>query len=970
MKRLNPATWLAMLIVSFVMPVIAFNLVNRFYFEQLAINELQKLKNSADSIARQLMHAVDNRKFWCYELNRECALSGNATEMEAAIKKLAELHQEKLSWVIWNGSDKVTARNINSRHPAWIWEKTASILRKCSKTWFLDLPAAEDTFIRSVLGPHVQTKTFHRATFASNPDLNELSFFSPSGSFWADFKDNFGAIVFLPPGIENRYHGLRSFIKESGYADYQLGIMQNDLFFSNSSLLTNKRMNEMKAFFSSHLSEAGQQENLIFTGRFIGSNIFFYLARQQSTRYSSARNTMLFAMLTALFLLLAMGEMQHAGQKRGISISYTVIGLITWSNIFPMLLLGLLSQQYLEQKREVLIEERRVAAVNFLHRIEGEFIAETHKIKNFAIRHIQKLGEKLKNEPLSIENTREFRKVMAGVAGKFMVVASTTFPAVSDVAFLSREESGLLDNANPGKIEMLTYDNTNRLQLNETLSKCGAAFISFYNGTSLSDQVLTEVELIIEALFQDKLHATFHRFLRLLEQVDNLGLGTEKHPTFMHFLSFNPARLADYLFMFHFNIGVHARNFLAAKQAIIQGNPHGIKVVYSLDSNMKNIATGNFSDQKQFRQMFAGLGTMPRQSAEFANLDGESWLYTGFSSKKIADISLIALTPLAEIEHTLDNEKIQILAVMLINIFLVAGITLIFVQTLLKPVNLLQAGTEAIKDRNFAWRIPELGKDEFGKMSRIFNSALVDLQEMSLARDVQQQLFPRQQFETGEYDIFCKTITMADLGGDYLDVFPINADKFIMVLGDVAGHGVGAAMIMAMAKSAMLNSTDLLDKPSALLNRLHDLIYRTKTKKQKKIMTFQCVLVDLRLHQIIYANAGGCSPFVVRASSRTVEEITLKGVALGSFKNSSFSQTEIVLEPGDKMVFYTDGLIESRNDAGEEVGFARFGTMLSENLCSDSQQYYDKIMQANRLWRQNQPHQDDLSLMVLGRRSH
>jgi serine phosphatase RsbU (regulator of sigma subunit) len=175
-------------------------------------------------------------------------------------------------------------------------------------------------------------------------------------------------------------------------------------------------------------------------------------------------------------------------------------------------------------------------------------------------------------------------------------------------------------------------------------------------------------------------------------------------------------------------------------------------------------------------------------------------------------------------------------------------------------------------------------------------------------------------------------------------------------------------MIMAMAKSAMMNSVELLDQPSELLTRLHNLIYRTKTRKQRKIMTFQYIMVDTLAHRVVYANAGGCNPFVIRAATRLSEEIQVVGAALGSFKNSRFSQSEINLEPGDTLVLYTDGLVESRNNAGEELGFERFGESLAASLCTGSQTYYDEIMAANKAWRQDQPRQDDFSLMILQRR--
>ncbi|NCB40959.1 MAG: HAMP domain-containing protein, partial [Erysipelotrichia bacterium] len=366
----------------------------------------------------------------------------------------------------------------------------------------------------------------------------------------------------------------------------------------------------------------------------------------------------------------------------------------------------------------------------------------------------------------------------------------------------------------------------NRIQLNETLCKIGAAFISYYNGTNMSERILAEVELIVEAIFQNRINATFHKFLRVFEHVENIGMGMEKHPTFLHCLSLNEENLADYLFMFHFNQAVQAKNFMASTDSILQGNAHGIKVVYATGNSLKNLTIRPFGQHSVLRELFAKLTHYPQPSPEFIELDGETWIAAGFVSRIIADVCLVALSPSSAIDRQLAIEKQQMLGIMLVNILLVLGISLIFVQTLLRPVDLLQSATRAIKARDFSYRIDERGKDEFGQMSRIFNIALRDLEEMSIARDVQQQLFPKQQVDTGDYDLFCKTITMADLGGDYLDVFSLDDHRFIMVLGDVAGHGVGAAMIMAMAKSAMLNLSELLDQPSELLARLHGLIYR------------------------------------------------------------------------------------------------------------------------------------------------
>lgn len=964
----------SMIFIGFLMPVIAFWLINAFFAEQNAAAELRAFGNLADSAAQQLEPRSDNSEFWCHELNRHFAAAETADKFAGSLKMLAEKHHENIRWILWNADSQVVAKNIASQHSDTTWNKVGKILKEASKAWYLDIDKADDSFVRSVLGEHLQTKTFGRATFRNNPSLNSLSFFRPTGSFWADFNEKSGAMVLFPPGIEKKNHGIKEFLRDFNLGDSGVALGKDGFFFANIPEQTPEKLLLLKKTFAALAPEVHKSVNGIYTGRFVGKDLFFCLFKA-TAKNSIGRSTLLFSVVLAFFWALVFNRILHEKLHAGISIRYVVIALITCSNVFPLLIMGILGQQYIEQKRQILIEERRSESVKFLRKIEAEFIAATHKIKNFAIQQIDRLGETLRHEPLSLENTSAFRKSMARVAGKFMVVASTTYPSVSDVVFMGKDKAFALEDAGPSSelslefIETADKSQLDRVKLNQTMCKCGAAFIAFYNGSSLAEQVLTEVELIIEAIFQTKLHATFHKFLRLLENVEHIGMGTEKHPTFMHFLSFNPESLADYLFMFHFNQGVHASNYMTSMHSLFRRNIHGIRVVYSQGQNLKNLEIAPFTERLKLRELFARLTSFPQPQAELVDLDGQTWVSVGFVSKIIGDNSLIALSPTGEIERLLSIEKRQLFGIMLINILLVAGITLIFVQTLIKPVNLLQTGTEAIRSRNFAFRIPWSGKDEFGRMARVFNSALADLQEMSLARDVQQQLFPKQQVETGHYDLFCKTLTMADLGGDYLDTFQLDDEKFVMVLGDVAGHGVGAAMIMAMAKSAMLNSTELLDRPAELLNRLHDLIYRTKSKKQKKIMTFQYVMVDTREHRVIFSNAGGCNPYIVRVQSRTVEELTLPGAALGSFKNAKFSQCEVNLEPGDSIVLYTDGLVESRNDQGEELGYEKFKNLLHESHCAGSQHFYERIMAANRLWRRNQPPQDDYSLMILSRRS-
>jgi len=956
----------ALFVVAFVMPVAIFSLLADFGFERIMENEKGILTNIADASAQQLQYAANNRRFWCHELDQVFTSADDIDSLNLGLEKLSEKHDQKFNWIIWNEKNRVQANNLNASHGRDVWERVAGILRESSEFWYNQLSADDDIFIRTILGPHFEGKTLQRNVHRIGADLSELSYFSPAGSLWANFNDKFGLMVIFFDSVDEQAHGLRQFINGFDSSVAGCALLYDDFFYSSDGSLTHDNVKKLRNFFRVRAPAICEDNCQIYTARYIGENLFLYVFSRRLHPSTSARYAALFALLLAFFWLLIMRETQV--KKFSFSIKYVVVGLIVIANLFPLLIMSVLGLQYLEQKRQILIEERRVNAINFLNRIESEYVSDTYRIKNFAIANVQELSKILQKEELSEKNTRSFRQVMAGVDGKFMIIASTTLPAISDVAFLGRNKSYLLDTDDPGVFRSMPYSGDNRIELNEKLCKIGAAFISYYNGTSMSERVLAEVELVVEMIFQNQLNALFHKFLRVFEQVENIGMGSEKHPAFMHFLSFNQDKLADYLFMFYFNQSVQAENFMISIDSILQGNAHGIKVLFAIGDSLKNLTIRPFSQQTALREIFARLTYHPQPSPEFVEVAGETWIAVGFVSRIIADFCLVAMVPVSEVDRQLAGEKWQLLGIILINILLVAGIAQIFTSTLLRPVARLQAATQAIRRRDFSFRIGEHGKDEFGQMSRVFDAALRDLEEMTIARDVQQQLYPKQQVDTGDYDMFCKTLTMADLGGDYLDVFPLDEHRFVMILGDVAGHGVGAAMIVAMAKSAMLNLVELLDRPSELLARVHNLIYRTKTKKQRKIMTFQYIMVDTQTHRVVYSNAGGCNPFVIRTATRSVEEIKVVGAALGAFKNSSFNQCEIVLEPGDTLVLYTDGLVESRNNAGEELGYQRFGESLATSLSTGSQACYDAIMAANRAWRQDQPRQDDFSLMILQRR--
>jgi sigma-B regulation protein RsbU (phosphoserine phosphatase) len=146
---------------------------------------------------------------------------------------------------------------------------------------------------------------------------------------------------------------------------------------------------------------------------------------------------------------------------------------------------------------------------------------------------------------------------------------------------------------------------------------------------------------------------------------------------------------------------------------------------------------------------------------------------------------------------------------------------------------------------------------------------------------------------------------------------------------------------------------------------LHSLIHASKTKKQKKIMTFQYLYLDSVNGTGIYSNAGACSPIIIRKAENRVEELKLPGAALGAFKKAKYSEIEISFAPGDAIVFYTDGIVEARGDNDEEMGYDELKRLLLRSWDLNAEKFYRNIYQEYLKHLGSQSAQDDLTMVVL-----
>ncbi|MEW6708343.1 MAG: SpoIIE family protein phosphatase, partial [Candidatus Riflebacteria bacterium] len=610
---------------------------------------------------------------------------------------------------------------------------------------------------------------------------------------------------------------------------------------------------------------------------------------------------------------------------------------------------------YLEQKRIALIEEKRDESVKFIQMFESEYANELNRFPGKVRKVISENRDKLKSPKISVDDAHVIWKQLKELRQTFRIIASSTNMILTDQGLLLDGVFNNMREFNPRK----TPD-----RIDQIFMKIARAYIGFWNQIPVSQKDLTETELVTDILFQRPVDESMHLLIEMHDRIGMFGFGTNLNPSFTEIISLRQNDHGDYFGLFEHRQEEGALDFLIDLTKERIGNPYGIKLVYSRGKHLQPHTIYPLKDMSSFDRIVNSLHNYPPISADIVAIDGQQWICSAFSSS-IMKIDLIALFPLHEIDKKLASEKRDLTALLILNVAVILAIALILSGMLLFPIEQLEIGTQAIRSKNFSCRLPELGNDELGRMGKIFNEAIEDLEELSIARVVQQQFFPGKPIDCPPFMLFGKSVTLAELGGDYFDFFMVDDNSFAAMIGDVAGHGVGAAMIMAMAKAATLNSIDCFNRPVDYLNRLHQIIYGSKNRRQKKIMTMQYIFVEKLQKKVIFSNAGGCNPFIVNATSGRLEEVILPGPVLGAFKKAVYKEVCIELFPGDVMVFYTDGIIEARNQEGNEIGYSRFKEILLKNYSADPEKFYHGVFRDYLAFLDKAAPQDDLTMLFL-----
>jgi sigma-B regulation protein RsbU (phosphoserine phosphatase) len=318
-------------------------------------------------------------------------------------------------------------------------------------------------------------------------------------------------------------------------------------------------------------------------------------------------------------------------------------------------------------------------------------------------------------------------------------------------------------------------------------------------------------------------------------------------------------------------------------------------------------------------------------------------------------------------------------------ISVIIGITM--TRTITGAVHRLYEGTQKMIQGDFSYRIEVNGKDQLAELSRSFNSMTENLQrllivakekerlqsEIEIAREVQSQLYPRSvpKTETLRLTAICQPARM--VSGDYYDYESIRGKQIALAVGDVAGKGISAALLMATLQSSLRTQLQGWDwtangdapqvSPSRLVSRLNNQLY-TYTSPEK-YATFCLGVFDEANGSFSYTNAGHLPPLLFRGGE--ARRLDVNGTVVGAFPFATYEESRIDLQSGDLLVCFTDGITEPENEYGEMFGEERLIDLIAKNSHRSEEQIIELVLESVHEWTASEELQDDMTILMARR---
>ena len=229
--------------------------------------------------------------------------------------------------------------------------------------------------------------------------------------------------------------------------------------------------------------------------------------------------------------------------------------------------------------------------------------------------------------------------------------------------------------------------------------------------------------------------------------------------------------------------------------------------------------------------------------------------------------------------------------------------------------------------------------------------------ELEVARRIQLSILPSDFPASGKFQIAARYVPMTSVAGDLYDYVVAENTRAGLLIADVSGHGVPAALIASMVKLAATTQRSHASNPAAVLLGMNSALHGNT---QSQFVTAAYVYLDAQANELRYSAAGHPPMLLLRDGK--VTEIAENGLMLAAFDFATYDTTARPLQPRDRILLYTDGIVEAANSSGEFFGQTNLSKLLQDTIALSAQKAADHIIHSVQNWAASQD--DDLTILV------
>ena len=335
------------------------------------------------------------------------------------------------------------------------------------------------------------------------------------------------------------------------------------------------------------------------------------------------------------------------------------------------------------------------------------------------------------------------------------------------------------------------------------------------------------------------------------------------------------------------------------------------------------------------------------------------------------------------ITNALKRTYVDIIIVIVIAVLLSVLGAFLLSAAFTKPIHALAEGARIAGMGDLNHKIRIKNRNELGLLAEAFNSMTEGLQkaqkaeierlalekELEIAWKIQDSLLPKSFPEMKKYEVAAFYKPAKEIGGDYYDVIPLSNNKFGLVMADVSGKGIPAALIMTMLSGILNMEARANQDPVMVLTKLNEGLL-AKVGGGMFATVFYAVL-DTVNNTVELVSAGHHEILVYRAAAAKVESYCPKGAAIGILNGKEFGtrleKITLKTEPGDKLLLFTDGISEARADGGGRFGMERSEQALQKNGSRTCRVVLDGLLGDVEKFTGGQEQSDDIAVLSIGR---